>query len=436
MINYKDSELEVSMGFSREWDARKAGREVAETAINKLKNPPSLFLLFSTIHYRDHGGFQELLDGIWDVLPKGTPLIGGTVAGFINNYGCYARGATALAISYPNIDVILGYGKHTKRNPKLAAKKCANMISQGLNNSIYKNKLLINVISGAAVAKLPYVGRLNIIRSKFFAWVATNIGTKLFPLIEYGWGKSEDVIDQLSKSLPDYYIIGGSSVDSGEYLHNYQFIEKKVVTNSIVAIGCSVDLPIFLKSELSLHETEKKFEITGKTTDRRIIKKLNNKPAKEQILNAFGIIEEQFRNLDSFYYDLSNYFPVTFEENKKYTSGIAGFFGNNVFLGHKCRGKTLRLLSLNGRELLDAIDVIFHGSDEDNFPFVFFSSSSIFLNTLGAKTYFLKRKIDDYIKNIPYLMIFTLTENVGLPEEPAVARVYSFNALAFENEPR
>ncbi|MCJ7696842.1 MAG: hypothetical protein MUO73_00720, partial [Thermoplasmata archaeon] len=91
-----DSKVEAAVGMSRKWDAREAGREVAETAIKKLSEPPSFFLLFSTIHYEKYGGFQEFLNGVWDVMPKETPLVGGTVTGFINNYGCFSRGASAL----------------------------------------------------------------------------------------------------------------------------------------------------------------------------------------------------------------------------------------------------------------------------------------------------------------------------------------------------
>ncbi|MEM0466983.1 MAG: hypothetical protein QXX20_05230 [Candidatus Thermoplasmatota archaeon] len=79
--------------------------------------------MFSTIHYEKHGGFQEFLNGVWEVLREGTPLVGGTVAGFMNNYGCYTHGATALAVSYPYMDVAVGYGRNTKRNPKKAARQ-------------------------------------------------------------------------------------------------------------------------------------------------------------------------------------------------------------------------------------------------------------------------------------------------------------------------
>ena len=114
----KNSEIQASVGMSRKWDAREAGREVARTTLEKLKTPPNFFVLFCTIHYEKHGGFQELLNGVYDVLPPNTPLIGGTVTGFMNNYGCYARGTTGLGVSSRYMDVAIGYGKNTKREPK------------------------------------------------------------------------------------------------------------------------------------------------------------------------------------------------------------------------------------------------------------------------------------------------------------------------------
>ena len=58
--------------MSRKWDALEAGREVARNTIKKLKTPPDFFLLFSTIHYEKHGGFQEFLNGVCDILPEAT----------------------------------------------------------------------------------------------------------------------------------------------------------------------------------------------------------------------------------------------------------------------------------------------------------------------------------------------------------------------------
>ena len=64
-------EFRAAVGLSREWDARKAGREVARDTLEKLGTDPDFFLLFSTIHYEKWGGFKEFLAGVWDVLPEG-----------------------------------------------------------------------------------------------------------------------------------------------------------------------------------------------------------------------------------------------------------------------------------------------------------------------------------------------------------------------------
>ena len=49
-MKMEDEEFEVSVGMSRKWDAREAGREVAENTLKKLNHDPSFFLLFSTIN--------------------------------------------------------------------------------------------------------------------------------------------------------------------------------------------------------------------------------------------------------------------------------------------------------------------------------------------------------------------------------------------------
>jgi hypothetical protein len=419
--------MDVAIGLSRNWDAKKAGQEVAKTAIQNLKTPPSFFLLFSTIHYKKYGGFQELLDGVFDILPPETPLIGGTISGFINNNGVFSRGATALAVSYPNIDIAIGIGKNSRLHPKKAATTCSKMIKKKLNKSKYNNKILINVISGPIV---PFGIKINVLKSNLLGWLIAHIGYKIFTILGTGIGKEEDIIEKIVAELPNYNIIGGTSVDSWAMTENYQFINSEVHKNSIVAIGCSIDRPIFLKSSIGLHKTKKKFLIDKTITNNRIIKKINGKPAKQQFLKQIGIIEDQFKDLGAFYYRTANYFPISFEENEKYTTGVAGFFGDSIALGHKSRGRKARLLSITGKEILKEIESCFIHPSKCDFPFVLMYSSSIFLNSLGSKSQYMKKTLDNYLNNIPYLMVCPATENGGTPDNPAVARVYSFNAMA------
>lgn len=428
------AELEAAVGMSRKWDAREAGREVARSTIEKLSRPPDFFLLFSTIHYRNHGrnhnGFIELLDGVWDVLPRGTPLVGGTIAAFINNHGCFSRGVTGLAVSYPNMNVALGAGRNIKIQPRKAAVHCANMIKKCLSRSDYGNKLLINVLSGPTIPELPFIGRKNFVKSKFFGSLASRVGINIFPFFGHGLGKEDSVVDNLVRLLPNYCFVGGSTLDTGEMLANYQFIGDQVLKNSVVALGVDIDKPFFLKTMIGAHQLDLKFDITSSICNNRVITGIDNKPAKQRFLDILKINEEQFKDLGVFYYKTSNYFPITFEGKEKCTTGVAGFFGDDIVLGHRARGRKVKLMSITGKEVLDVVDKTFQDAPVGFFPFVFMSMSNIFFNMLGEKSFFIKNKLDEYLKNIPYLLVSFATENTGTPMEPAVTRVYSFNTLS------
>jgi hypothetical protein len=429
------SDLEAAVGMSRKWDAHEAGREVAESAIKNLKRPPTFFLLFSTIHYEKYGGFQEFLNGVWEVLPEKTPLIWGTVTGFMNNFGCYARGTTAIAVSSSNMDVSMGIGKHTKRTPKKAARRCVKMIKKSLNNSRYEYKFLINSISGPTIPKLPFIGRMNFIKSKFAGSFLSYIGMPLTEFLGYGVGKEGDVVDELGKQMKDYYIIGGSTMDDGKQLVCYQFYGKKVYKNSIVAIGGATDIPIFLKGTINIHGSEKKFKITKTTFGNRILTKIENMPAKKRFLEIMNIPDVLYKELSPFYYQTSNYFPITFENNREFISGVGAFLGNNLLLGYKARSNDAIILSVNGKETLEVVDKIFADCEKDFLPFLFINASGIrFVTMVEDGIYEIKEKIDHHLENIPYILIGSVNENIGYPNSPTASRVYSFNAFSFKEK--
>lgn len=429
------SKFHAAVGMSRNWDAREAGQEVARNTIKNLQSPPSFFLLFSTIHYQHHGGFQAFLDGVWDVLPPHTPLIGGTVNGFINNYGCFTHGASALAVAYPNMDIAIGYGRNTKRNPRKAARTCANMIKHKLQNSPFHHKFLIDIISGPIIPKFPLVGRVNAVKSNLMGSIFTHLGMPLTEYFGYGIGKEEDVVDTLGTQLPDFHIIGGSTVDNGDQLACYQFIDKKVHKNAIAALGGSIDLPIFLKGSITgLRDTDMRFKITKTTFGNRIIQKIDNQPAKLRYTHIMNLPEELFKDLSPFYYKTSNYYPITFEGKREFISGVGAFLGNNILLGYKARGEDAVILSVSGKGSIDSIDSIFPNYSDQLFPFMMMSASGIrFMNMIGDRAYKVKDKLDLYLARTPYLLTGYVNENIGYPGAPTASRVYSLNAMSFHN---
>lgn len=435
MVYAKRSKLEAAIGLSRKWDAREAGREVARSAIADLKHPLDIFLLFSTIHYKDHGGFQELLNGVWDVLPKGTPLIGGTVASFINNNGCYSRGVTALAIYHPYMDIALGIGKNTKRNPKNAAIKCAKMIEKGLRESKYKNRFLIDVISGPIVPKFPKIKRINVIKSELLGNFFAFLGIRIFSFFGYALGKEDEVIKSLSQNLPNYLIIGGSAVDNGDFFSNYQFFNKDVISNSIVALGCSTDEEIFLKSETGLHDKGIVFHPTKSIYGTRMIRKIENRKAKEYLFGEkLGLSEDQIKNFGPLYYKLTYYLPISFDEKGKYSSGIGGVFGSNILIGHKQKTDYIALHFVKGNEIFEILDRSFPKNSSD-YPFMLMFSSAIYPFIIRNKIFKMKQILDQRLGSTPYLVLQPTIENVRSSfSEEAYVSTYGFNALSLKKE--
>lgn len=422
-----DPKLKVSVEISREWEGKKVADELVGKINAKVLNP-KFILLFTTIHYKEE--FKLILSGMKEAFPD-APLIGGTVAGFITQEGCYTRGVTAFALDYPNMDVAVGVGHNTKRNPKKAARDCAERILEGLKDSKYENKFLLNLISAPIIPELPLIGKVNNIKSKTLGRLVSYIGMPLVSYMGSGIAKEVDILDQLAVSMPEYYIIGGSSVDDGKMLSNYQFIENSISTNSVVAIGCTIDRPISLKKIIAIHETNEKFKITNTTFDDRIVTKIENKPAKEYFFKkVLGMSEEQFKNLGPFYYKTSDYLPITFEENRERVLGVGCFFGDDILLSHKSGGKHAILCSVTGKEVIDAIRSLFTVPDV-KLPFLLAFSSAIFLFILGNKIFDVKKILDQIGEGMPYLMLQPMIENVRIPNQNPAVRAYSFNALSF-----
>lgn len=421
--------LEVSVGMSRKWDAREAGKEVARNTIEKLSMPPDFFLLFSTIHYEKHGGFQEFLNGVWDILPEGTPLVGGTVAGFMNSSGCFTRGTTALAVSYPNMDVAVGIGHKTKKNPAKAAKECADMIKKGLEKSRYEKNILIDLISGGVTFQIPFLGRRRVFRDMpgFLTNATVRLSSYLF---SKGPGREEEVLEELSNYLDDYFILSGSCMDDNLFLNNYQFFNEGVLENSIVSIGIKTDLNFNIERDHGLSETNKKFRITKLSSDKRFIYKINEKPAVEELLKLMSwpdsYITEQLLHSRTLYY------PLGFIYNDEIAIDVIALIsGNSLCTVHQIKDKDLYILSAGGKELVKAVDNCLQPFSEYTPSLGLIFSCGIRLDTLGSQVYRVHEKLLNYFKETPFLLTYVTGEGVVKPKENLKYGNDTFNLSVF-----
>jgi hypothetical protein len=387
--------------MSRKWDAREAGREVAIDTLNKLGKgvKPKFFLLFSTIHYEKHGGFKEFLDGVWEVLPEGTPLIGGTVAGFINPEGCYIRGATALAVEYSNMDIAVGVGRNTKRNPTKAGRDCANMLKKRIEKTRYEKKFIINIISGPSVPTLPGVGTKRVINSKIVSRFL-EIGLHSSAVIlQRGFGREGEAIKSFGEILENYPMLGMSTSDDNNLRDNFSFFNRDVLKNSIIALAINTDMKYSISGGHGFIPTSGKMKITKKSLWSYVVKQIDNEPALKRFFGVSGWSDETLDDKkfyrQSFFYPLGfpnahgNYNPVT----------VGAVWGDNLICGCSIPGEEIVLLTTSGKRMLAVPRDILNKVDFEPSLGLFFSCA-IRLVALGDKVYVTQKILKEYFKEI------------------------------------
>lgn len=425
-----DKEFEVSIGMSRKWDAREAGREVAESTLFNLGSDPDFFLLFSTIHYKDHGGFEELLKGVWEVLPECTQLVGGTVAGFMNNYGSYTRGVSALAVSYENMDIAIGIGKNTKRNPKKAARQNANSIKNQMRNSTYSNKFLFSLVSGPVVPNIPGVGRAKIIRSKSFSKIAP----KAFSFSQYffqkGFGREDEVFEEISKELSDYKMIFGTSIDDYKGADNYNFVNREIITNSVISLGISTDLNLDSCTTHGMKGTDLSFDITKLSKDQHIIHEINNKPAVSELYDLFEWPEEFLDEKTMLYRIL--YYPISSIRHGREVPVVMLFIiGESIVTPCMVEKGKVKVLSINGKNIVNAIKDNLENFGEYQPRFGLCSACCSIPQTLGYKVDIINEYLSQKFKKNPYILFWCAGEGTYTPNKGLTYANMSYNTAIF-----
>jgi hypothetical protein len=391
-------ELEVSVGMSRNWDAREAGREVAESAIQKLHRPPDFFLLFSTIHYEKHGGFQEFLNGVWDVLPAGTPLVGGTVPGFMNKNGCYARGACGLAISDPSLQISIGIGHNTKRNPRKAARQCIEAIHKQGAPDFY-----LELISGPIIPTFPIIGKQTVINSKTFG----GLMKKMVPVLwksNMGTDRADEVLEYLAANI-DKPLIGSVCHDDGKLSRNFQFFNKKVVKNAVILLGTKGDLSPQFNTVTPLLPRGKKINITV-AKDKRTVTKINGQKATKELYKILNWDQNNIKQVEKFY-SQAFYYPFCYHKKDKIHVSMLGLLlGESVYFANKIESKELELFGLTGKKIISDCRELF----AEKKRFLFGVMCETYIETLGNQIYTIHDMVDQSTED--YLILFSGGESI------------------------
>jgi len=431
IMEMNNNGCQAVVGTTRKHTAKEAGIHLAENLKNKLSDNPDFIVLFSTIHYMKQGGFTNLLSGIYDVFSEDVKLIGGTVRGFVNNDGCYARGATALAVSSDEIQVTVGIGRNTKRNPKKAARQCGRHLQKNLQTDSYENGFLLHIIAGAEIPNIPPIGTKKIIKPG----IASNSLFKLFSLsqktFQMGAARDEELIEELVSLLPDYAMLSGATLDDGPGFKNYQFYNQHVEKNSVVSLGLRTDRKVFVNSTHNMKKTSIEFDITKTSKDHRIIHEINGRPALEELRRLLNWPKEILR--EETWLQTTFYFPIGGQtvsnssiDDSAHVIGI--ILGNSLVLTCKLIGSKASILTIGGKGLFEAIDQNLNYIDFTP-QFGLISSCITRFETLGYNMYDVRKKVQDYMKQRPFIVFYVGGESTYCKETGLKYSNISFNSM-------
>jgi len=402
-------DFKTSVEISRKWKSSRVASEIIQKFKNKNLNP-KVILLFTTIHYEKE--LKNILSSIKSEFPK-SPLLGGTVSGFITNEGCFTRGVTALAIDYPNMEVSVAIGHNIKRNPKKAIDNCKENLQI---EKKYDNNFLLEFLPTAVIPNIPTVGQKVIISSEKVG----NNAVKLLPRMSYlnmGYDRADEIIEQLSQEYKNHGIIGGCTMDDNKMLRSYQFFNENFFKNSLCILEISSDIKYNIKGTTAFEVLDKGFEITNISKDKHTIKEINNKKAKTTFLDFFNWKETDLSDLYHFYRRIF-YYPFGFQKNNKWhTCMMGGLWGENIILSVKAEDNNMKFLSLSTGKLLNNTKNLLENLNKENIHVCFSIACETFIETLGDKIYSYKDLFSNYFTDIPYLIVFMAGESIYTIDE-------------------
>ncbi len=425
--NCNDSIFNAAVGISTKKESREAGREAAENTLQKLQCKPDFFLLYATAEYGSEGEFQEILDGVWEILPEGTPLIGGMINGFLTPQGCYARGVVGLAASYPHMDITIGYGNNTKRGPKKAAKQCISMVKGGLKHR-YPYKVALSVISGAERPSRGDVEDNSVVSSKIIAKIMLPLFSIMQKVSQVGFGTEEEILHEFSKQLPDFSIMHATTMNLVSSGINYQFIGKKVLREAAIVLAIETDIPFQMKSATGAEKMDVTFTITKCSKDRRVIKKINHKPALPELTRLMKWSKEWMN--EAKYSDLFSRHPLAFQKGEKLVlRPILMILGNSVGCLGKIEENEVSVVQVSPERMIEAVDDVL----ADNNPMLGLLTSCVSRqNFLGIKVYKVQEKLKHYFQENPFLLLYVGGEGMCTPEVEAQFLNETITSTIFE----
>lgn len=384
---------------------------------------PKAFFLFATIHYKKE--FSTILSTIKNHHAE-TPLIGGTVSGFMSADGCFTRGVVLLRVYGSELEVTPAIGHNTKKNPKKAVKQIIDTI--GLQPT-YDQNVLVEFASTAVIPHIPGIGQQNVVLSKTMG----NQLLKMIPLMNkmnYGYDRADELLDLLAETYNDRLIIGGCTMDDNKMLENYQFFNDKVNEHSVVTCNLSFPNKVCFENILGFKPLPKTFHVTELSKDKHILKKIDGIPARKRLFDELNTeLVEPKRTYQLF--KKSFYYPLGFKKDNIWHSFVIGIvYGNNLVGGSQIKSDELQLLSLSVGSIFENIKQHLKSIGHKDLSLLFGFACETFLETLGGRIYHVQKEFEQI--NTPFLIVFLSGESFYHPEYGSHHLYESLNLFTIE----
>jgi len=417
--------FEVGIGTSQNWNPEEAINEAVDQAKASLTNNPTFALLFSTIHYEKNEGFEKILNKTFLKIPSNTPLVGGTVAGFMNNSGCYTRGLSILLCYSDEIEVTTGVGHNTKRNPIKAAKSCADQIKKSTKKD-WNNKILVNLVSSGIILKVPFVGSRKVLNTpKIFDNVVNPALTLVTKYLGRGLGREDEVLAELVKNLDGYTIIGGSTLDDNKWERGFQFYNNQVLTNSVIALAIMTNSETIINSTLGLKPTGIKINANKIGLYQSSIAKIDGNGATTKFFEKLGWSKKY---LNESLHRRTLYYPFCYKKGNQLCSRVLALVvGENLIFTNKI-DQEMELYTSSGHSLIQSIEPHLERNSKKLELYVACCAT---LEALGKNTFKVYSKIKEKKQDEPFLLVFLSGEDAYSKGKELVRLNESFNSIKF-----
>lgn len=240
--------LEIGVGWSKNDDSFKAGREASEKAIFSLGNSsPDLVFVFSSIRY-EH---KKLLKGVRDVI-KDAPLVGCTTGGEICPEGPQKGSVVLTALKSKGAKIFTTKVEKISKDLRKAGEDFGSILTKDVPPE-----------TGGTIFVFP-----------------DGLSGNMTALIRGIYDSVHPTID----------LVGGGAGDELIFERTYQFFNDEVLTDSVVGAYLNTDIFCGYGVRHGFSPTGEPFVVTRSRGN--ILYELNQRPAIDAYLEYFGLSKD------------------------------------------------------------------------------------------------------------------------------------------------